>query len=76
MKVNWISVKDKLPEKYIPVWVAMPSRRSNHDWLTEVDYREGNEWRNYNDTWKYMDVSQPLFWAEIKYPDPPKSNEI
>ena len=71
-KVNWISCEDRLPEKYIPVWVAMPSERRNLNWLVDIDYREDKKWHNYNNVWKYLNISEPLFWADIEYPDPPE----
>lgn len=71
-QVNWISCEDKLPEEYIPVWVAMLSKRCDHDWLVDIGYREGKEWHGCDDIWKYMDISEPLFWAEIEYPDSPE----
>ena len=72
LKVNWISCEDKLPEEYTQVWVAVLSKDCSHDWLVDIDYREGNEWRNYNYAWKYMNISKPLFWAEIENPEPPE----
>lgn len=71
MKVNWISCEDKLPEEYTQVWVAILSEDRSHDWLVDIGYREGKVWRDYNDIWKYMDISEPLFWAKIEHPEPP-----
>ena len=82
MRVNWISVKDRLPEPYVSVFVY--GKRIENIFavgrydkkpicskvvpFTDHDFITGDgKWYFYDDI---------THWAEIEYPDPPEDDEI
>jgi 3'-phosphoadenosine 5'-phosphosulfate sulfotransferase len=78
MKVDWISVKDRLPEPFVSVFVYGKMERNTFDNrgrkvksevapFTDVDFMTDKEnWYYYGET---------TYWAEIEYPDPPADDE-
>lgn len=63
--MNWISVKDKLPEAFAPVIVARPYEKDK-PLKVEQGYYHGNGW------WKVYgcNVKRISFWMPM--PEPPK----
>lgn len=78
MKVNWISVKDKLPDPCVSVFVYGKIERNTFDNrgrkvkseiapFIDIDFMTDEEnWYFYGET---------THWAEIEYPEPTEDNK-
>lgn len=66
---EWISVKERLPEDDVTVWVFKPGESS---WI-DMAIWDGDEWIHNVTGYR---ISAPLtHWREIEYPEPPKESE-
>lgn len=83
MKVNWISVEDRLPDPFVSVFVSgmrventfVESSRGQKK-LIDSKFAPfvSQDFMNSDRQWDFYD--DITHWAEIEYPDPPEDNKI
>jgi hypothetical protein len=76
--MNWISVKDRLPDWRDLVWIFVEYEDSPYDNVKEAvslgRCHGGSIWKNILDP--FMDDGKVIAWMPLEFPEKPKESEL